>query len=480
MTARTQNTIEGGITQPIQRGTLPPPDEPVPAGTTWRQVFEQLQAEQSGPTEPGTQPVTESTQPVTQSTQPTTQSTQPVAESDSSVAEPVDLNIEGATLIAVRTPSGGRTWYVEYQVYGVPLRYEIGDDVRATELGIITAGVPGLGPLEAQFDTRITLTQAEFNNRAGLDVGLIDERFGVDETLQESIDRELRIFGKEDLPPWLASSPEAMTIVLQGSIEGWSEGRVLQELSGTAAFRQAFPEFDAFRSQYPNQTITQALTNYTAAREQIRESLRTWRGPDADLSDQFIGGVLAQGWDPDQVENLLIGEATIRSLGAGAVDAINQILEYQGVDAIVTPENLLDFVLPGETQRTPFQLQELINDAIRSQAFATQGIMLSAELASALGPDTEFSTLDPNVAGQIAQETARQIFMNSQELAAEREGLTREDLIRALVDGDQSAAVTEKLAKFARRRQFEAGGFTGGQAFLGERQQLRIAGFTGL
>jgi len=79
----------------------------------------------------------------------------------------------------------------------------------------------------------------------------------------------------------------------------------------------------------------------------------------------------------------------------------------------------------------------------------------------------------------VAHETATNIFRFGHELQAEREGLNRDDLIRAMVNGDQSAFVSEKLAKFARRRSIEAQGL-GSIGFQDDRGRLRLLGVSGL
>ena len=377
-----------------------------------------------------------------------------------------DINLEGARLI----DAAGR-YYVEYQAYGVTLRYDLGDEARLT----------GLGLSALDFTSFERITQAQFNNRQGLDVGSIDERLGVAETPQATIDRDLRIFGKEDLPGWMRNSPEAMTVALQGSLEGWSEGRTYGELAKTTAFTTAFPNFAAFRDLQPGQTVLDALGSYVKSRDQIRDSMRVWRGPQADISDTTIGRLLASGWDPDQAEQVLIGEAKIRALGPGALDRINEIVAFHNPGApALTMANLLDYVMPGETAQTPMAVQTLINDALRAQMLRTEGVLLSPELAARLGSDDETSTLDTEGFRQVAADVAGNILRFGQELSAQREGISKDDLVVALTGGDGLAEVTTKLAKFARRRQVEAQGFESRQAFVGQGGNLQLAGFGSL
>ena len=379
---------------------------------------------------------------------------------------PIRLNLENSTLIRVDEPEGPH-YYVEFLVYGVPIRHDIGDQ----------ADLDGLGP--QPWPASITVGFAEFNNREGIDVGLIDERFNIDESYQTDVDRQLRVFGKEDLPDWQRGSKEVMTTLLQAANEGFSPGRTLGLVAETDAFKSQHPFFSAVRGIHtPGASLAESLAYYQDARDQMRESTRALRGIEADVTDETIGQIMSEGWDPEEYEDALTGEAVMRQM-TGMTDQINNLLKFQGSDLEITDDNLLDLILDGETDRTPFGVQELINDAIRAQAFSGQGVELSPALASALGSGEAFETLDPNQVGQIAQETATNIFRFGQELHAEREGLTRDDLIRAMVDGDMSAQVSAKLSKFARRRQIEAQGLTASSQQTAQ-GRLRILSASGL
>ena len=325
----------------------------------------------------------------------------------------------------------------------------------------------------------VTVSQPEFNGREGIDAGLIDERFNIAESYQTDVDRQLRVFGQEDLPDWQRGSTEVMTTLLTAANEGFSAGRTLGLVAQTQAFKDHHPFFDQVRGVHtPGATLQESLSYYQSARDQMRESIRAYRGVEADVSDLTIGEIMSKGWSPEEAEDVLIGEAVLRSM-PGVADQINQILGFQGHEVQVTNDNLIDLILDGETSRTPFDMQALINDSIRAQAFQHQGVTLSPLLASSLGPDQEFETLDPNSFGQIAQETAQNIFRFGLELQAEREGLSRDDLIRAMVDGDQAAGVSEKLAKFARRRSIESRGLAS-TGFQDETGRLRLPSFGNL
>ena len=380
--------------------------------------------------------------------------------------DPTELNTQGGTLIAVYGPSGVR-YYAEFLVYGVVLRYEIGDQAAFEALG-------------AQFwAATISLSDTQFAARTGLDIGLIDERFGITETVQETMDRQLRIFGQEGLPQWQLDSPEVMLILMTGANEDWSEDRTLEAVSHTGAFRDQFPLFDTIRNLHtPGAGIAEAFDFYVNARDQIRQSITTYRGVGGAIDNLTIAGILGKGFDAEEAEDILIGEAMLRNMPF-ATDQINALLEFSGSRQRVSDDNLLDLILRGETERTPFELQELINDAIRAAAFQQQGIDLSPALAWELGTGESFENLNPTTLAEVAHETATNIFRFGHELQAEREGLNRDDLIRAMVNGDQSAFVSEKLAKFARRRSIEAQGL-GSIGFQDDRGRLRLLGVSGL
>ncbi len=378
----------------------------------------------------------------------------------------IKINLENSTLVRV-DEAGGPHYYAEFMVYGVPIRHDIGDQ----------EDLDGLGTQD--WPATVTISESEFNAREGIDVGLIDERFNIEESYQQDVDRQLRVFGKEDLPDWQRNDKEVMTTLLQSANEGFSAGRTLGLVAETDAFKTHHPFFSQVRGVHtPGASLTESLDWYQTARDQVRESSRAYRGIEADVSDNTIGQILADGWDPEEVEDVFIGEAVVRQM-PGTAEQINNLLKFQGSDLVIDDNNLLDLILDGETDRTPFATQELINDAIRAQAFSGQGVILSPALAEALGTGESFETLDANKVGQIAQETAQNIFRNRLELDAEREGLSRDDLIKAMVDGDESGAVAEKLMKFNRRRNVEQSGFAT-SAQQTEKGRLRILSTSGL
>jgi len=379
---------------------------------------------------------------------------------------PKQLNVQNATLIRVNE-AGGVRYYVEYRTHGVVLRHEIGDQAAFDDLG------------PQAWEATLTVGEAEFGGREGIDVGLIGERFGFNESYTATITRDLRVFGKEDLPAWQRNSPEVMVQLMIAANEGFSPGRTLGMIVELPAFKTQHPNFAAVRGIHtPGASLEEAFDFYIEARDEVRDSIRQYRGIEADVTDLTISEIMAAGWDPEEVEDILIGEAVLRQM-PGMADQINAILEFQGETLRVTNDNLIDLILEGDTDRTPFEAQELINDAIRAQSFAQQGVELSAEFAASLGTGEAFETLDPNEFGKIAQSAAENIFRFGLELQAEREGLSRDDLIRAMVQGDQAAGVTEKLQKFARRRQIEASGFGVSAQQTGE-GRLRLLGTSGL
>ncbi len=376
------------------------------------------------------------------------------------------LNLENAILVKVNEATGPR-YYVEWTVMGAIIRHEIGDQIAFDELGT------------QQWEQTITVSEQDFNAREGIDAGLVDERFGLNESYTQTVTRDLRVFGKEDLPAWQRNDPEVMTTLMLAAREGFSPGRTLGLVAETDAFKGQHPNFSQVRGIHtPGASITEAFNFYVESRNQIRDSVRAFRGTEADVTDITISEIMAEGWDPEEVEDILIGEAVLRQM-EGVSEQINNILSFQGSDLQITDDNLLDLILDGETERTPFAVQELINDAIRAQSFQAQGINISPALAEALGTGEAFETLDPNQFGQIAQEVATNIFRFGIELQAEREGLTRDDLIRAAVDGTASAQVNATLAKFARRRQIEAQGFTVSSQQTGQ-GRLRLLSTSGL
>jgi len=169
-----------------------------------------------------------------------------------------------------------------------------------------------------------------------------------------------------------------------------------------------------------------------------------------------------------------------------ALDNINQILNFQGIDSL-NPDDFVSFLqdqdaLSLDPSHTPSDIFEGVNDALRFQALLTEGIEVDLGFASALGTGTSEAIASEGQFSRQAQLAAGFIASNQAELNFEKLGLTREDIIAASFNeapegGRPVSEVNSILEQFARERSKAAQGFSGGQSFIDASGRLRVQGF---
>jgi len=382
----------------------------------------------------------------------------------------------GMRLIRITDPSGtdaGELFLLVGDVFGVNLAYEIGDRAALDEqFGGIT-----------NFESFETFTQAQFDESDTLLVGTTDE-LGP-ESLQAQFERDIRSLGLESPPAWLIADREAMTVFVTAVNEGWSTERTNNALSGTQAFKDRFIGLDVVMNQLGTSSITEGIAEFTRREDQIRQSLLASRGPSTDVSQETVTSLIASGWQPAEIEELLGLEKRVRDNPA-AMDNINQILVFQGFDPL-DPDDFVQFLqdqdaLSLDPSFTPSDIFESINDALRFQALLTEGIEVDLGFATELGTGVSEGIASIDQFSRQAQLAAGFIAANQAELNFEKLGLSREDIIAAQFGevpegGRPVSEVNQILEQFARERSKAAQGFSGGQSFIDASGRLRTQGF---
>lgn len=373
----------------------------------------------------------------------------------------------GGTLIKIPSPVGADEplYFVEYTVYGVPIRFEIGGETRFKEL---------FGSADT-FDTSLTLTQTQVDDRGGLSWGSIDEQLGNKESLQAQVDRGIREAGMEDIPEWQRASTDVMTIIMSAAREGWSAGRTMKEIAGTEAFATRYPGFEAWRKIMGDQgTLSDAISSYVVQEDRFKTMLRRFRGPNTDISAEYVGQLIATGWTDQEVGEVLDFEQ--RMVGnPDALVNLNEILSYHGMDT-VDAVGLLEL---SRGQGSP-EVLEVLNDALRATELERQGIEVSAETASALGQGSSMGLSSQADLTAQAQAVAMDIFANKRELDLGKFGLTESDILMAAFNGEASASVASRLGQLARERAAAAEGFEGLASFQSEGGRLQTVGIGNL
>ena len=295
----------------------------------------------------------------------------------------------------------------------------------------------------------------------------------------------MRSLGLESPPTWLVSDQIALIKFITGVNEGWSAERINVVLSGTDAFKARFIGIDVVMDQLGTTSLVTGIAEFTSREAQIRAAVLASRGPGADVSQQYITSLIASGWQPAEIEELLNLEKRVRN-NPEAMDNINEILTFQGFD-LLNPDDFVQFLqdqdaLSLDPSFTPSDIFESINDALRFQALITEGIEIDLGFATALGTGVSEGIASPDQFSRQAQLAAGFIAANQAELNFEKLGLTREDIIAASFGeapegGRPVSEVNQILEQFARERSRAARGFSGGQSFIDASGRLRTQGF---
>jgi hypothetical protein len=369
------------------------------------------------------------------------------------------------SLIRVTAPTGSdaaELFFAQWEINGVPIIYEIGEQARLDEL------FGGVG----FFDNYQTLNQGGFDAIGGVEMGLIDEQLGEDETIQSQVERGVREAGFGDIPQWIKQSPSLMTLMVQGTAEEWDQGRILVSMSKEDDFKTRFPGFDEFRSGRLGGTgnIQEALDSYVNEEASLRSSLRAIRGPDTGVDNNYLGTLIGSGWTAQEAAQVLEGERQLKQR-PDALPRVNALLAFHGKD----PLSGTDFLELMRGNAAP-DVFEVINDALRREQLVEEGVEISDDLAASLG---DGSSLRVTASGQFtdaARRAAMGLLVNRRELDREKLGVSKDDLIAAAFGEGTSGDVAVKLEQFARERQVAGGGFDTFTSFQNQKGRGVVAG----
>lgn len=382
---------------------------------------------------------------------------------------------QGAKIVVVRNPEGSdspKTWYLVYEWQGVEIAYEVGDDARFVEL---------FGPA-SDFTAASNITvvnQQPFDDAGYVLAGSVDQIVGSTESLGSQIEREVRALGLEDLPEWLAGSPEALLLVAEATAQEWSSGRLWQELSGTTAFTT---RFGGAIDQYltGNVTISDAVSQLVADEDALRVAIRPFLPPGEDIADtDFLQELLVGGWTPGSAAQVLEQADILRSDPTSLAQA-NAILGLSGLGSLDEVEFLNALAGFGAPD-----VVEALNTAAAGTALVNAGLDdVDLDLLMEI-VDTSGQLLTVESFASLAQELAFNTIRFAHEIDENKLGFNRDDLIAAAFgqvnpNGKTPGEVINALGRFQRDRQAAGTGFDQSTGFQDEKGRLRIAGLGSL
>ena len=383
---------------------------------------------------------------------------------------------KGLSLVRVSDPSGSDAnalFYLAGTVMGVNMSFEVGDwrDLQAM-FGGTGEDMLEFKEVTAMFDVA-RMSQSAFDADYVV-MGTADEVVGSTESLQSQVERDIRAVGVDALPQWIRNSKRAVTLVAVGAREGWASQKTWGELAKTDAFEKRFRKTfsvvsDAMQVDDPLLVVNEILAREAA----IRDSLRTYRGPDAKVTNQYVGGLIESGWSVAEIDDMLSAEKRIRET-PGALRNLNQIREVLGQERLSAGQ--FAQVMTGAA---PAEVLESVNDALRKSVLAEQGVRIGAAFAESLG-DGSGTVQSADYMKQIAGQAAQNILRFKLELDAGKFGLSQEDILAAAFDQERSGEVNERLAKFARERASLGQGLSGPQGFVDAEGRLKLQGLADL
>jgi len=377
---------------------------------------------------------------------------------------------EGATLLNVGFGTG-RRYFLSYKVYGVTILYEVGDRARLTELfGADAAG---------QFPTSTSMTEKQFNQLGGIEMGWADEVVGADESIQAQINRGIRQAGFEDIPQWMRRDPQIMTLLVQGTAEEWSSGRIMNQMAQTAGFQERFPAFSAIRQRLGGgaATVSDTVRLYLQEEASLRFSLRHYRGRGTDTSPEYLGRIIGSGWSAAEADEVLRAESLLMR-NPDALDNLNAILRASGMKRL-RGEDMIDLM----RGKAPTQVYEALNDALRLQAMQKAGLQVDAALAASFGEgvaEQVASAAQRQQFSVMARNAANELISSWQEVEVGKYGITRDEVIRAAFGEAFDPQIEAKLLKVARERQAAAEGTGAYSAYQDNEGRLVLAGLSAL
>jgi hypothetical protein len=398
----------------------------------------------------------------------------------------------GAVLYGVSLSDGTIEYHAVYEWEGLKLAYRIGDQTQLAGLFPNTATV---------FSAQFTVSQQAWDDLNPLLLGSIDERLGSSTPISVEMNNAIRTFGLEAMPDWLRNDAQAMQIAALGAMEGWSAGRVLEQVSQTAGFQQRFQAWDWALGQAGGDS-TAAMSLYIQRESALRDALARYRGPSANLSYSYLAEVMQIGWTVEAIVPILAAEEQLRADPAVFND-INRLLMSSGLNpigpvgaiALIASQNQtaeqaaatlaqvdLTELLGGNS---PSMVFDLINDAMTLSALEDQGFVgLDLDFVRQLRNETG-GVLSQASIDNFAQTAAINVLRFGPDIDLGRYGLEQEDVISAAAarpapSGRTSAEINEIMARIMRERQAAAGGYDTYTGFVNQTGRLQLQGLGGL
>jgi hypothetical protein len=248
------------------------------------------------------------------------------------------------------------------------------------------------------------------------------------------------------LPEWASRSPEVMDILYIAQAEGKSQQWVLEQISGTASFRQRFPNIDALGTHL---SISDRVRGFLEFEHGVTQSILSIGGQgNVAVTPGMIGGLLVKGHSLQTIQTA-VGRFDRMQNYAPAIEAFNRILIENGKPPIESLQDMFDFV----SGNAPSDVYEMWEASSISEAAAQAGLadVFTAEDAMNYAVQTEGQTSLAD-ATQGFQAAANMLLRMRHQVDVGQFGIEQDDIIdlsigQPLRSGVSAADISVKLNK---------------------------------
>lgn len=247
------------------------------------------------------------------------------------------------------------------------------------------------------------------------------------------------------LPSWAEETNEIMDLVFIAQSEGKSDEWLLDQISGTEAFKVRFPGFDKFKSQ-GNLTTEEAITGFLEFEAQVKSAVKgIGMGPNRVTPD-IVGGLLNKGYNINTVVDSLAKFERLKEYRP-AMAAFNRVLVANDKDPISSLQDMFDFI----SGTAPADIYDVWEASSVSEAAAAAGLgdVFTAEDAMRVAVATEGQTSLAD-ANAMFTEAAQLLLRLRNEVTLDRYGLNQEDIIDMSLgvppsSGTSAAEISENI-----------------------------------
>lgn len=253
------------------------------------------------------------------------------------------------------------------------------------------------------------------------------------------------------LPDWAQQSEAINDLLFIAQSEGWSDTKLLDEISKTRDFKQRFPGIQKFRDQ-GNLSIGEAVGAFLEMEAGLRNLNKQYRGDGGggEVDPSVIGALLNKGYSMSQIEDTYAVFDRMSEY-APALEAFNEVLDQMGYPPMSKGDQVK--FLKGQAPQEIYDIYEA--SAIQEEV---AGAGLDEFFSAQDAIDAALESAGSRQQGQIAQQmqqAAALVLRYRNQLNLDTYGIDQEDIINMSLGvppeagGKTEAEIREALSSAA-------------------------------